>query len=66
MAFLVALGVIAFFMSPVRREKVPGVPSPTVHVARANILSSVGECQEAGDSMQRALDVLKTAFAIMR
>jgi tetratricopeptide (TPR) repeat protein len=32
--------------------------NPTVHVARANILSSLGECDEAGDEVQRALDVL--------
>ncbi len=35
--------------------------SPTVFVARASILASMGACQEAVDSAQRALDVLADA-----
>ncbi|HSP19736.1 MAG TPA: hypothetical protein VLQ79_09485, partial [Myxococcaceae bacterium] len=44
-----------------RRAETAAPWSPTVHVARANILASAGECQDASDAVQRGLDVLADA-----
>lgn len=44
-----------------RRAETVAPWSPTVHLARASILASIGDCQEAADAVQRALDVLSDA-----